>query len=134
MKATIKKTDYVKSFTSKYGELFVHKIWYDDKVGFYNSKLQDQKKFVAGQEAEFTEEHKTGNRGDYIVIKPATNFGKRESNFGKSLNREQARYSGFSLSYAKDLAVAGLIDKDQIIEYSGVFHSHMVDLDKSLES
>ena len=83
-----------------------------EKRAVYSSKYKDQKNFVKGQEAEFTEEQKTfvnqeGKSIVYNVIKPPQK--QKNSNFGKALTREQSRYSGFSESYVKDLLACGLL-------------------------
>lgn len=134
MKAKIESAKFVKEFTTKFGVLYNHKIGYNGKTAYYNSKSKDQKKFVPGEEAEFMEIEKSGPKGKYMTIKPETSnqYANNNSPLGKSVNREQGRYSGFSTSYAKDLAVAGLIGIDDIIPWSTKFHNHMVELDKSL--
>jgi hypothetical protein len=75
MKAIIQEVTYKKEFESKFGTMYVFHVKYDDIVAVYNSKYKDQKKFISGQEAEFTEETKTytdkqGNQKEYFVIKP----------------------------------------------------------------
>lgn len=133
MKAVIKSAKFVKEFTSKYGTMYSHLIEYNDKKAYYTSKSKDQKKFVPGEEADFMEIEKTGKKGPFMTIKPETvNYAQNHSAAGKSITREQSRYSGFSTSYAKDLAVAGLIPKEEIIEWSHKFFNHMVGLDKTL--
>ena len=116
--------------------MFTFHIKYDDQVAVYNSKSKDQKKFVAGEEAEFTEETKTytakdGTVKEYLVIKPPVQ--NRQSNFGKALNKEKSRYSGFAVSYAKDMAVAGRIQVTELADYAWVLFDLMVEMDKTLE-
>jgi len=137
MKAIIQEVTYSKEFESKYGTMYVFRVKYDDQVAVYNSKSKDQKKFIAGQEAEFTEETKTytdkqGNTKEYTVIKPPAFKG--QSNFGKALNKEKSRYSGFAVSYAKDLLVAGRINRDELADQAWVLFELMVAMDKTLES
>ena len=110
MKAIIKTVKFNKEYESKFGTLFGFTITYDDKKAYYSSKKKDQNKFIEGQEAEFTEETKTNTKGEYLVIKPIYLQGQGQSNFGKNLKREQSKYSGFALAYAKDLVVAGKIE------------------------
>ena len=59
MKALILSTEFVKEYESKFGTLYLHKIKYDEKTAFYNSKKKEQTYFIPNKEAEFTEELKT---------------------------------------------------------------------------
>lgn len=136
MKELIKAVVFKKERQTKFGILYDFAISYDNKVGFYSSKYKDQKKFIAGQEAEFTEEERTfadkntGEPKSFLVIKPLMQG--KQSNFGKALGKEQSRYSGFAVSYAKDLVVNGRIDIKELSEYATVLFDLMVALDKSL--
>jgi hypothetical protein len=137
MKAIIQEVTYKKEFESKFGTMYVFHVKYDDITAVYNSKYKDQKKFIPGQEAEFTEETKTytdkqGNQKEYFVIKPLLQ--NKQSNFGKALGREKSKYSGFAVSYAKDLLVAGRINKDELAPQAWVLFELMVEMDKTLES
>lgn len=131
MKAIIKSVEWVKEYDTKFGKLQLFKIGYDDKVAYYSSKSKDQTKFVKGQEAEFNEEEKSGSNGTYLTIKPIT--ANRYSNFGRALKREQSKYSGFAMSYAKDLVVAGKIELNNMEAYTEAMFNLMVKLDKTLE-
>lgn len=136
MKAVIQEVVFKKEFDSKFGKLYSFHVKYDDQVAVYNSKSKDQKKFIAGEEAEFTEETKTytdkqGNLKEYLVIKPPTQ--NRQSNFGKALSKEKSRYSGFAVSYAKDMAVAGRIQVTELSDYAWILFDLMVEMDKTLE-
>lgn len=131
MKAKIKAVEYKKEYTTKYGTMYLFRVDYDDKTGWYSSKSKDQKKFTGGQEAEFTETVSTNDRGeDYITIKPI--YSAPAGNFGKAVKKEQSRYSGFAMSYAKDLVVAGKIEIKQIEATTKKLFQIMVDLDKTL--
>jgi hypothetical protein len=135
MKATIQEVTFSKEYEGKFGKVFVFRVKYDDKVGVYNSKYKDQKKFVAGKEAEFTEEPKTfknqqGEEIPYTVIKPVAANG--QSNFGKALNKEQARYSTMATSYVKDLIVSGRIDISLWEEKSKEVCAWMISMDKEM--
>lgn len=138
MKAIIQEVTFKKEFDTKFGKMYSFQVKYDDQVAFYNSKSKDQKKFIAGQEAEFSEESKTyndkktGEPKEYLVIKPMT--GERQSNFGKALKKEQTRYSGFAVSYAKDLVVAGRLQREELSDFAWVLFELMVSMDKSIES
>jgi len=131
MKALIQDVKFLKEFESKFGTLYSFKVQYDGRTGFYNSKSKDQTKFVIGKESEFTEETKTGTKGDYIVIKPPMQ--NRQSNFGKALNKEKSRYSGFAVSYAKDLVVGGRVQLSELSDYAWILFDLMVEMDKTLE-
>ena len=137
MKALITEVKFSKEYDSQYGKLYSFHVKYDDQVAIYNSKSKDQKKFIAGQEVEFTEEtkiykdKKTGEEKQYLVIKPIRQ--DKQSNFGKALKKEQTRYSGFAVSYAKDLVVAGRLPFNELRDYATVLFEHMVELDKSIE-
>ena len=137
MKAIIQEVTYSKEYESKYGKMYVFRVKYDDQVAVYNSKSKDQKKFIAGQEAEFTEETKTytdkqGNQKEYTVIKPPAFKG--QSNFGKALTREKSKYSGFAVSYAKDLVVAGRLPFEDLAVEAWILFELMVEMDRTLES
>jgi hypothetical protein len=138
MKTIITEVKFSKEFDSQYGKMYSFHVKYDDEIAMYTSKYKDQKKFIPGQEAEFTEETKTytdkksGEIKEYKIIKPLTQ--NRQSNFGKALSRERSRYSGFAVSYAKDLVVAGRLNRDELISYATILFDAMVEMDKSLES
>jgi hypothetical protein len=138
MKAIIQEVTFKKEWDSQYGKMYNFQVKYDDEVALYSSKSKDQKKFIPGQESEFTEETKTytdkntGQDREYKVIKPLMQ--NRQSNFGKALNKEKSRYSGFAVSYAKDLVIADKIPIEDISEFATVLFDLMVNLDKSIES
>jgi hypothetical protein len=137
MKAIITEVIFKKEIDGKFGKLYSFNVKYDDQVAVYRSKYKDQKKFISGQEAEFTEETQTytdkkGVIQEYIVIKPLLQ--NRQSNFGKALSKEKSRYSGFAVSYSKDLAVAGRIQMTELADYAWILFDLMVEMDKTLES
>ena len=136
MKAVIEEVTFSKEIDSKFGKLYSFKVKYDGEVAIYRSKNRDQKNFVPGKEAEFTEEtqsykDKNGVEQHYKVIK-LINLNK-QSNFGKALKKEQSRYSGFAVSYAKDLLVAGRINREELQDMSWILFEMMVAMDKTLE-
>ena len=136
MKAVIEEVTFSKEIDSKFGKLYSFKVKYDGEVAIYRSKNRDQKNFVPGKEAEFTEEiqsykDKNGVEQHYKVIK-LINLNK-QSNFGKALKKEQSRYSGFAVSYAKDLLVAGRINREELQDMSWILFELMVAMDKTLE-
>ena len=131
MKATIESVEFVKERDGKYGQEYIHRVKYDGKEGIYFSKKKDQDKFVAGQVAEFEEQTFNGDRGEWIKIKPIYN--KNFNPASRQINREQARYSAFAVSYVKDLIIADKVKLEDWKAASEKIFRHMVDLDKTLE-
>lgn len=137
MKAKIISATFKKEWSGKYGVVFTHEITYENDKGVkrkaeYNSKSKTQDYFTPGKECEFMEEEYTRNDQVYFKVKPAVQKGKYTDR-GKSIRREQARYSAFSMSYAKDLLIAGIIkDSKQMFDTSTAMFNHMVELDKTL--
>lgn len=108
MKAKIKKVTFLKEKDTRYGIMYDFKVDYNDTSALYCTKNKEQTKFIKGQEAEFTEEtRKTDNGATYTVIKPP--YVDNSSNFGRQLKREQSKYSGFAVSYVKDLILSGKV-------------------------
>lgn len=138
MKAIIESVIFSKEWESKYGKMYSFRVKYDDQTALYNSKYKDQKKFIPGQEAEFTEEtktytdKKTGEVKEFTVIKPLIQ--NRQSNFGKALGKEKARYSAMAVSYSKDLVIGGRIQIGELPDYAWIMFELMNKMDKSLES
>ena len=132
MKALITGAKFNKEYTTSYGTLFNYRIEYDGKTAFYSSKKKDQDYFVVGKESEFTEEEKTSDKGTFYVIKPIREG--KFSNFSKQIKKEQSRYSGFAVSYVKDLIIADKIDIKQWEAASEKIFNFMVELDKTIES
>ena len=136
MKATITDVIYKKEYESKFGTMHQFEIHYDGKRASYSSKSKDQKHFVKGQETEFIEEQKTyvnkeGKPTPYTVVKIPQQ--QRESNFGKALKKEQSKYSGFAVSYAKDLVVGGKLPFEELGDYAWILFDMMVQMDATLE-
>jgi len=138
MKAIITEVIFKKEIDGKFGKLYSFNVRYDDQVAVYRSKYKDQKKFIPGEEAEFTEEDQTytdkntGEPKTYKVIKPILQ--NRQSNFGKSLSKEKARYSAMAVSYAKDLVCNGRIPKEDLNDQAWILFELMNEMDKTLES
>jgi len=146
MKAKITSIEFQKEYPTQFGTLNLFKIGYNNKYGFYSSKYKDQKKFKIGEEAEFSEEIRTGKHSDYINIKPV--YSQGFSNYGRAIKKEQSRYSGFSDSYVKDMLTSGILipenDEEAIIHNDIVMitwkkrafeiFEHMVELDKTLKA
>jgi len=137
MKAKIVSATFQKEYTNKFGlTLYSHKITFDvegvQDWGYYSSKTKEQSKFIPGQEAEFSiEQHKNEKGNDWNVIKPIYQ-NKGYSKAGQALQREQSKYSGFAMSYAKDLTIAGTIKPDQMFATAKKMFDWMVEQDKNL--
>lgn len=132
MKAVIESVKFKREWESKFGKMYTHEVKYNGTTAQYNSKKKDQDKFKEGQEAEFTEEVKEGKYGPYTVIKPVAQGG--QSNFHKQLKREQSKYSGFAMSYAKDLVVADKLEFDKILPAAEKMFNWMVQMDKTIQN
>ena len=132
MKAIIKSVEFVKEYETKFGIMFEHRVKYDDKTASYSCKTKEQKVFIVGQEKEFEETQKDYNGTTYYNIKPLTQ--NNLSGYAKNLKKEQSRYSGFAVSYVKDLIIADKIKIEQWEAASKKIFQFMVDLDKTLES
>jgi len=137
MKALIDNAEYQKSYETRHGILHKWKITYygeNEKLmyGYYSSKSNPQTKFVAGQESEFTTEIRQTPIGDETVIKPVQ--AQQFSNYARKVKQEQSRYSGFAMSYAKDLVIADKVQIKDILPIAKKMFDFMVELDKSLES
>ena len=131
MKALITNVEFKKEYETKYGTMYSFVVSYDGKRGYYSSKSKDQNKFVKGQEVEFTEEKRTSDKGEYLIVKPL--MANKQSNFGKAIKKEQSKYSGFAVSYAKDLVVSGKLERGDLSAYAWVLFELMVEMDKSIE-
>lgn len=136
MKTKILEAIYDKPVSLKFGEFhqFKIKIEIDGSPQFcqYLSKSKEQNKFIVGQEADVTLTSKEHNGNTYYSIKPAqTSFGG--SNFSRKLKAEQSKYSGFAMSYAKDLVVSGAIEPKQMFATAQKMMDWMVEQDKNLE-
>ncbi len=135
MKAIIIGTSFLKEYDTKFGTMYLHKISYDGKEGLYSSKKKEQTYFVLNKECEFTEETIKGKEGksDWIKVKPIQN--NSYSGYGKAVKKEQSKYSGFAMAYAKDLLVAGKIgDLEQMYVVAQNMIDWMVAKDKELEA
>jgi len=130
MKALITSVNYQKEIETKFGITHIFRVGYDGKDATYFSKKKEQDVFVVDKESEFTETVKTSDQyGEQITIKPIM-----ASNFGRQTKREQSKYSGFAMSYAKDLVIGGRISLKEMPKYTKAMFNLMVELDKTLES
>lgn len=140
MKAEIKKVQFIESWHSdkykcdfyKYGVSYINENL-DEIPAIYISKSKDQKVFIEGEVAEFTVEEITGKDGIWKKIKPV-NQGGGNPYYVRERKREQSRYSGFAMSYAKDLVIADKLKMEELLPAAEKMFNYMVELDKRLES
>lgn len=132
MKAVIKKITFNKEVETRFGMMNQFRVEYDGKVGSFLSKEKNQTTFKEGVENEFTETPREYQGVTYYNIKPIKKQGS--SNFSRQLKREQSKYSGFAMAYAKDLVVAGAIKEPQMFAYAQMMFDWMVEQDKNLEN
>ena len=135
MKAKITNVQLINEWHSeKWNKTYYdYLVEYDGKKTKYTSTNKEQNYFKVGEESEFTEEEMTGQKGKYIKIKPEKSF-KRNSNYSRAVKKEQSRYSGFAVSYVKDLIISGHIPIEKWKTASKDIFDFMVELDKTLES
>lgn len=130
MKAKITKIDFVQEIETKHGTMYKFNAHYNGKVGSFLSKKREQSSFKEGEEAEFTETSREYNGTTYFNIKKVSPYG--QSNFNRRVKQEQSKYSGFAMSYAKDLVVAGKINETQMFSAAKKMLDWMVEQDKQL--
>ncbi len=137
MKARFDMIKLMKPIDTKKGLRYQFSVDYVDdqgnpKKGTFLSEEEDQKIFKPGEVNEFTEYKKEFNGKTYYNLYPPKKGGA--SNFSRQLKQEQAKYSGFAMSYAKDLRVAGHIsDKFEMYKEAEEMFQWMVKKDKELK-
>lgn len=131
MKMLITKITFDKEIETKFGKMFRFRADYDGKIGFFLAKIMEQKTFIQGEENEFTETAHEYQGSTYYRLKSLKQYGT--SNFSRQVKKEQSKYSGFAMSYAKDLVVAGMIPQDEIFVEAKNMMDWMVSQDKALE-
>lgn len=134
MKAIIKKVTHKKEYETKFGMMHSFEILFDEKKAYYQSKEKNQTKFVEGSESEFDVEEMVSDKGKYFILKPIYKKWQGNSNYGRAIKKEQSKYSGFAVSYAKDLCIADKIKFVDLPQYATVLFNLMVELDKSIEN
>jgi hypothetical protein len=83
--------------------------------GYYNSKYEDQTKFVAGNVADYNIEKKEGSKGPYYKItlpqsdKPAFTGGG-----GRPQQDPKVQMISFAAAYTKDLIVGGKLPMENL--------------------
>jgi hypothetical protein len=133
MKTVIKKVDFDREINGQHGLVFRFKVQYNDRTGSFLSKTREQDYFVEGKEAEFNEVTKEVNGNIYYNLRPIKKKGN--SNFSRKMKAEQSKYSGFAMSYAKDLRMHGMIQgKEAMFKEAEEMFEWMVKKDKELEN
>lgn len=140
MKAIITKVTFDKEVKTQFGLMFQMRAFYNDKQATFLSKSKEKTPYKIGEENEFNEIPREYNGNTYYNIKPIKQQFQKNSNYGKNLKREQSRYSGFAVSYVKDLIMRGVLiheTPEEMMEewkrLSTDIFNHMVELDKSME-
>lgn len=78
--------------------------------GYYNSKSEDQTKFVVGKEAEYLIEEKEGRTGNkYFKITVPQADGAKNFGSGRPQIDPKTQMISFAMSYTKDLIVGGKV-------------------------
>lgn len=137
MKARFDKITYSRSVETKRGLRHQFKVKFKDdkgveREGTFLSPDKEQTQFREGEENEFTLREKEYNGTIYYNIYPAKKASK--SNFARALKREQSKYSGFAMSYAKDLVCDGKIPHSDMFDEAEKMFKWMVKKDKELEN
>lgn len=133
MKAIIKSINFNKEVDTKFGTMFQYYVSYDDKHASFICKAKDKYPFKIDEENEFIETEREYNGKIYYNIK-AVQQNKGYSNYSRSVKKEQSKYSGFAVSYVKDLIIAGEIKIKDWETASKKIFDFMVELDKEAES
>lgn len=132
MKAIFKSIQFDREVETKFGTSYKFRVQYDDKTASFLSKSKEQDVFKEGEENEFTETSREYQGKTYYDIKPIKKA--PNSNFGRQLKKEQSKYSGFAMAYAKDLVVAGKVEKDKMFTAAKQMFDWMVEQDKAIEN
>lgn len=139
MKAKFETIRFMKPVQVKGEEKYQFTVDYTDdqgnvKTGTFLSDTETQTIFKEGEVNEFTEYKKEWNNKIYYNIYPPKKGGGN-SNFSRKIKQEQAKYSGFAMSYAKDLRVSGAIQsKEQMFIEAEEMFAWMVRKDKELQN
>lgn len=96
--------------------------------GYYTSKSDNQNKFVPGQEAEYEIEKKQGKNGnEYFKVKPPASEGQQSfRGGGRPQVAPRIQMISFSMSYAKDLVVAGKIEVKELPMHFDIIYNEMI--------
>jgi len=131
MKVKITKVEFRKEVETKFGVMQSFNAEYNDKRGGFMCKSKENPTFEAGKEYDIVETEREYKGNTYYNIKLIP---KQGGNFGRAIKREQSKYSGFAMSYAKDLVIAEKIELKEIANYTKKMFALMVELDKTLDA
>ena len=136
MKAIFKQIVLAKPVETKFGLRYSFNVKYDvegqERIGSFLAEKESQDLFLEGQENEFTEASREYNGKTYYNLAPIKKAGN--SNFARQIKKEQSKYSGFAMSYAKDLTVASKIPLSDMYSEAQKMMNWMVQKDKELEN
>lgn len=93
--------------------------------GFFSTKDEEQKKFIIGQETEYNIEEKTGATGKvyYKITLPQSEQPTKSFGGGKPAQDPKISMIGFSMSYTKDLVVAGKVPMSDLAkEFNSIYN------------
>ena len=127
MKALITKVEYVEMFNTTFGEMHSFLIHYDGKEGIYETKNENQTRFVADKEAEFTEFKIVNSKGEIFKLTPENG----KTDYSKDLKRDKAKYPSMAMSYAKDLKCNGLYKSYSLKRLATMIHTDMMEIASS---
>lgn len=134
MEAKITKVKWLKEYSDNYGVKHLFSIGYEggQGEGLYSSQKKEQTYFKVGEVAQFTEEVMTKQDGkQWVKVKPVNTRGGYSS-YNREVKKEQSKYSGFAMSYAKDLVVAGCIPFEEMFMHAERMIKWMSESDKKL--
>lgn len=96
--------------------------------GFYTSKNEEQKKFVATQEAEYLIEEKTGkNNNKYFkVTVPQSENNFKGGGGGRVPVDPKVQMISFAMAYTKDLVVAGKVPLGELPVQFEIIYNEMI--------
>jgi hypothetical protein len=119
-----KETKEHKSFVTQNGILWCHWIQFENgDVGKYNSKNEEQVKFVVGQVAFYTIETKEGQQFTETIIKPATEVKRPKTSKGIDTMKQSSKMSSFvSALYAYITLSKNPASKESMCALAEKFH------------
>lgn len=92
--------------------------------GYYSTKDPDQKKFIVGNVSDYVLEEKVGQKGPYNKVKVPETEQKQFGGFQKKQQDPKVQFISFSMSYTKDLIVAGKVPlADMEKEFNRMFNA-----------
>lgn len=96
--------------------------------GFYTSKSEDQNKFVVGVEIEYLIEEKIGKTGRtyHKITLPQADQGFQKGGMGRPPQDPRVQMISFSMSYCKDLIVAGKVELKDLPSMFDIIYNEMI--------